>query len=109
MQTITDEVGSGSIGAVTYAVLEQEVGSETEDHTDGARLDLGERVPVSKPRNVNITSGLDGKHQRCDLNQTRGPAPKGEIVDTVNDGPNLEATNDNDVLARNNIVNEPKA
>ena len=111
IRTITDDIGSGSIRAVTYAVLEEEVGvgSETEDHTDGARLDLGERVIIPTPYDTNITSGLDGKRERCELNQTRGPAPTGEIADTVDNGPDLKAANDNDVLARTTTSGDTKS
>jgi hypothetical protein len=102
MQTITDEVGSGPIRAITYAVAEEVIGSIREDRTDGARLDLGERVPVSKSRNVDITSGLDGKRERCELNTSvyDRPLDLGVIVGTVDNGPNLKAANDNNALAR---------
>jgi hypothetical protein len=110
MQTITDEVGYGPIRAVTHAVNEI-LGSYTAadvEITSDLWLDSGERVVLPTPYNINITSGLDEKRKRCELNLTGGPAPKGEIVGTVNNGPDLKAANDNDVSARNNIVNDPK-
>jgi hypothetical protein len=100
MRTIADEVGSGPIRAVTYTVVEEVIGSIKEDHTNGARLDLGERVVVPIPRNTNITSGLDGKRERCELNLTGGPAPLGELTHTLDNGPDIAAANDNNALAR---------
>jgi hypothetical protein len=67
----------------------------TKDNTNGSRLDLGERVVVQTPTNINITSGVDGKRELCELNLKGRSAPKGGIADTVDNGPGRKAANDN--------------
>jgi hypothetical protein len=108
MRTITTEVGSGPIKAVTTVEL---VGSYTEDEIDNStKLDLGERIAVPIPQNDNITSGLDGRREKTtDLNLKSGDVPNGAIINTVDNGPDLNSANDNDVLAGDNIANSPKA
>jgi hypothetical protein len=110
MQTITDEVGSGPIQAITYAV-DEIIGSYTDAEakiTNNLWLDSGERIVIPTPHNTNITSGLDGRREKCELNLTGGPAPKGEIVDTFDNGPDFKAATDNDVLARKNTLGDTK-
>jgi hypothetical protein len=86
MQTITDEVGTGPV-----------------------QTESGERVPVSKPRNVNVTVALDGRRERRELNLTGGSAaPLGVLVHTLDNGPDLKAANDNNALARKNTLGDTK-
>jgi hypothetical protein len=108
MQTITDEVGSGSIRILTYPVEEEAIGSTKEYNTDGSRLGLGERVAVPVPHD-NITSGMDGKRERCELNLAGGPSPQGEIVATLDNGPDIQAANENNLIARSNTVGTAKS
>jgi hypothetical protein len=96
MRTITTEVGSRPIKTKTYPVEETNGSHKAEDK---GCIDSGERVPVPMFPNDNITSGMDGKRERCELNLAGGPAPAGVIVDTIDNGPVLKAANDNSVPA----------
>ena len=104
MQTITDEIGCGPVRKVTYEVGEI-VGSFTEGEiTNDNWFETGERVAVPVAIDVDCTVGLDNRRQRSELNLGTGPAPCGPIADTVDNGPNFQAANDNDVLARKSTL-----
>src|ERR1700682_3840791 len=110
MRTITEEVGTGPIKAVTYAT-DESAGSYAEEEIDNStEVDLGERIVAPIPKNDNITSSLDGRREKTtDFNFRSGDVPNGAIITTVDNGPDLSPANDNDVLTRDNIANSPKA
>jgi hypothetical protein len=110
MRTITTEVGSGSIKAVTCAT-DESAGSYAEEEIDNStEVDLGERIEAPIPENDNITSSLDERCERTtDFNFKSGDVPNGTIINTVDNGPDLNPANDNDALTRDNIANSPKA
>src|SRR6267143_3843876 len=110
MQTITDEVGYGPIRAVTYAIVEEAIGSTRADDTDGVRLDSGERVVVPPTCDLSITSSIYGRREETtQFNFKSGDKPKGGISHTVDNGPNVKAANDNNFLARKNTVSDTKS
>jgi hypothetical protein len=91
--TITDEVGSGSIKILTPNDLDEDRRAE-------------ERNPA--PANDDITKGLDERREKTTvLNFKSGDVPNGPIINTVDNGPDLTAANDNDAAARSDTANEP--
>jgi len=108
MQTITDEIGFGPITRVTFAATET-IGSFTgEEIANGSWIDSGERVPVVAPRDVDITGALDERVEKTtDFNFKSGDIPKGLIMVPVDNGPDLEAANDNDETARRKLDDDP--
>jgi hypothetical protein len=107
MRTITEEVGFGPIKAVTYGT-DESVGSYTVDEIDSTQLDLGERIAIPIPHNDNITSSLDERHEKTtDFNFKSGDIPNGATINTVDNGPNIKAANDNNLAARAKTANEP--
>jgi hypothetical protein len=92
MRTITDDVGNGPIRIFAPAA-ENVIGFYTEaDSANIPRLTLEIRAAAPIESNPNITTSIDGRRERCELNLAGGPAPKGAILDTVDNGPELLAT-----------------
>jgi hypothetical protein len=95
MRTITDEVGSGPIQIITNEV--DEIGSTHESSELPSRSE--EREAVLR-EDIDRATGLDGKRESCELNLSGKTVQLGTLVHTVDNGPDAEAANDNDIFAR---------
>src|SRR5258706_1174161 len=103
MRTITDEVGNRAVD-ISEIETDIEIGSTAEYATDDIPSKSTERN-VAFPLETDRATDLENRRVHCELNPKGSTAQLGELVHTIDNGPDFKAANDNNAATRAGICN----